>query len=107
VGRVVEIGWHTCVQAIPGMVFASDTKTWKVLGGCRAVDSLEPITFVMGGNAFSLGPRQYIIQVRRSRPAACQPFPSSAATASCQPCLGATLMKHNLLSMQACHLHWR
>lgn len=50
-------------QAIPGLVFSADTKTWKVAGGCEAVDALDDITFVMGGNKFSLGPRQYIIQV--------------------------------------------
>ena len=54
---------HCCLQAIPGMVFSAETKTWRLSEGCAAVDSLPPISFVMGGTAFTLGPRQYMIQV--------------------------------------------
>ncbi|KAK9918211.1 hypothetical protein WJX75_002282 [Coccomyxa subellipsoidea] len=53
----------TINAAITGMVFSPETKTWRVAGGCADVDNMPPITFVMGGNQFSLGPRQYIIQV--------------------------------------------
>ncbi len=45
------------------MVFSADTKTWRVDGGCANVDAMPAVTFIMGGNQFSLGPRQYIIQV--------------------------------------------
>ena len=54
---------HRCLQAIPGMVFSAETKTWRLSEGCAAVDSLPPISFVMGGTPFTLGPRQYMIQV--------------------------------------------
>ncbi|BDA49337.1 Cathepsin E at N-terminal half [Coccomyxa sp. Obi] len=53
----------TINAAIPGMTFSPDTKTWRVAGGCANVDSMPKISFIMGGSSFSLGPRQYIIQV--------------------------------------------
>ena len=52
------------MQAIPGMVYSAETKTWRLAGGCAAVDSLPSVSFIMSGTSFSLGPRQYIIQVR-------------------------------------------
>ena len=48
------------------MAYSADTKTWKLLGGCDLVDALPPLGFVLGGTNFTLGPRQYIIQVRRA-----------------------------------------
>ena len=52
-----------CLQLIPGMIFSPETNTWRLEEGCDVVDSLPPVSFVMGGTSFSLGPRQYIIQV--------------------------------------------
>ena len=49
-------------QAIPGMVYAADTKTWRMTAGCGAVDTMPPLSFVMSNRTFTLGPRQYIIQ---------------------------------------------
>jgi len=51
------------MQAIPGMVYSAETKTWRLAGGCAAVDGLPAVTFIMSGTSFQLGPRQYIIQV--------------------------------------------
>ncbi len=53
-----------CAQAIPGIVWSAETRTWRLLGGCEMVDALPPLGFVLGGQNFTLGPRQYIIQAR-------------------------------------------
>ena len=63
ISMIDELMRCCCVQAIPGMVYSAETKTWRLAGGCAAVDTMPSVSFVMSGTSFSLGPRQYIIQV--------------------------------------------
>ena len=78
---------HRCLQAIPGMVFSAETKTWRLAEGCAAVDSLPPISFVMGGTPFTLGPRQYMIQVGKQHHNHALLIPHRLLILCCSPCV--------------------
>jgi len=60
-----------CAQRLPGVTYQPDAKLWRVDAGCDAVDGLPNVTFVLGGHAFTLSPRQYVVQARArgARPA--------------------------------------
>ena len=75
------------MQAIPGMVFSAETKTWRLSEGCAAVDSLPPISFVMGGTPFTLGPHQYMIQVGKQHHNHALYIPHSLLRPCCSPSL--------------------
>ena len=82
---------HRWLQAIPGMVYSAETKTWRLAEGCAAVDSLPPVSFVMGGTPFTLGPRQYMIQVGKEHHThACRIPPRLLLWFCCSPCLWRT-----------------
>ncbi len=51
-------------QRLPGVTYQAEAGLWRVNAGCDSVDSLPDVAFVLGGHAFSLRPRQYVVQAR-------------------------------------------
>ncbi|BDA44437.1 Cathepsin D [Coccomyxa sp. Obi] len=56
---------NTINAAITGLDYAPDDNIWVVAGGCQNVSNLPNVTFVLGGQPYTLTPEQYVLQVYR------------------------------------------